>query len=240
MHQGCFTFINVSVKLNQSHIETCIPEENPSNNCFVIKGGMSVAIEEGDSPNAISEEVLGIVENVMTNDELLSDDTPEIEKITYIGDINGEEDDDGGGAVITPIDNGDLQRERNVDGIIIGSSFAALAILLFAILYRRRKKESDEIEISETPFGIEVFAGATNGSFVAPDSFDLGKETSAMDVHHCTSQTCTKCYRDPRVQFVPAPINENGKFARDNRHLVATNTFSADSDASSVNTDEFF
>jgi len=221
--------------------ETCIPEENPSNNCFVIKGYMSVAVEEGESSTAITEEMLGIIEGAMANDELLSEDTPEIEKITFIGDLPDGGDDDG--TVVVPINTGDLNKDKNdIDGIIIGSSLAALALLLFAIFYRRRRKDSDEVdlEVSETPFGIEIFAGKTNGSFVGPDSFDLGKETSAMDVHHCTSQTCTKCYRNPRVQFVTAPINANGQYARDHRHLVATNTFSADSDASSVNTDEFF
>jgi hypothetical protein len=46
---------------------------------------VSVAIEDGDSREAVGDLVLETIKNAMDNGELLSENTPEVEKVQYIG-----------------------------------------------------------------------------------------------------------------------------------------------------------
>jgi len=182
-----------------------------------------VSGEDGDSAEAIRDEILETIANAMDNDELLSEETPEVEKVTLIFDE---------GPVVAEAGDGS-KKKKGIDGIIVAASFAALAALLAAYLVRRRKKTGGGEEDS-------VAAMFPNSSFVAPDIMNLAKEASAYDVHNCTSQMCTKCYRNNPLQFVPAPMNERGKFVKDNIDAVPSKVSSVElDDSSSVCTEDF-
>lgn len=219
--------------------ETCDPELDPSNNCYVIRGGVSVALDDGDSADSVKSDVLGVVEDAMDNNELLSDKQPEVKRVKLMGEERVP--------VIIPVNEKvapvDDVGGRNIDGIIIGSVFAALATLLLAFLIgRKRDKEEEE---DESPFGVVAFAGVRNGSFTQADSKDLGVLASAMDVHHCKSQTCSKCYHTNQLQFLPVRKTNKGAFASESCiEVEATGTRSpetsdSDSDENSVQTTEF-
>jgi hypothetical protein len=220
-------------------IETCDPELDPSNNCYVIRGGVSVALDDGDSADSVKSDVRGVVEDAMDNNELLSDKQPEVKRVKLMGEERVP--------VIIPVNEKvapvDDVGGRNIDGIIIGSVFAALATLLLAFLIgRKRDKEEEE---DESPFGVVAFAGVRNGSFTQADSKDLGVLASAMDVHHCKSQTCSKCYHTNQLQFLPVRKTNKGAFASESCiEVEATGTRSpetsdSDSDENSVQTTEF-
>lgn len=199
-----------------------------------------MSVEDGDSAETIRDEVLEAIKKAMDDDDLLSEDTPEVEKVTFIGEIDDYDtgDDDGKDdpieedAVLAEADDGS-QKRNGINGIIIATSFAALAALLAAYLVRRKRNRGGDDEDS-------MAAMFESSSFVAPDIMNLAKEASAYDVHNCTSQTCTKCYRNNPLQFVPAPMNEQGKFAKDNINAVPSKISSVESDdSSSVCTTEF-
>jgi len=221
--------------------ETCDPEDS-KNKCFIIKGGVSVSVEDGDSAETIRDEVLEAIKKAMDDDDLLSEETPEVEKVTFIGGIDdtdsGDDDDDDDNdpfkedAAVAEADDGSKEK-KGINGILIAASFAALAALLAAYLFRRKKNRGGYDEGS-------VASMNNCSSFVAPDSMNLAKEASAYNVHNCKSQTCTKCYRNDPLQFVPAPMNKQGKFAKDNINAVPSKVSSVDSDdSSSVCTTEF-
>lgn len=193
-----------------------------------------MSIEDGDSAETIRDEVLEAIKKAMDDDDLLSEDTPEVEKVTFIGEIGDTDsgDDDGEGApVIAGADDGS-QGKKKINVILIAASFVALAALLAAFLIRRKRNRGRYDEGS--------VASINNwSSFVAPDSMNLAKEASAYNVHNCKSQTCTKCYRNNPLQFVPAPMNKQGKFAKDNINAVPSKVSSVGSDDSSVSTIEY-
>lgn len=214
--------------------ETCTPE-NESNKCFVIKGGVSVSIEDGDSEEKVRQDVLAAVEDAMDNDKLLSDDQPEIEKVTFIGEVDEPGTVPGVAAITEP----EEEKDRDIAGIVVGTCFAALAALLLIIFVRRRREEEED-DASLNPFGLTAFPGVSDGSFVAADRDDICKRASAMDVHHCKSQTCEKCYKNGRLNVVKTPLNQSGEFARDNIDYQPSTIASESSDSNSVQTYNFF
>ncbi len=208
----------------------------------MIKGGVSVALDEGDSSDAVKGDVLDFVEDAMANDELLSDDAPDVEKVTFLGeyeDTETEDNDFGGGVVLATDPTAQLNEGggNNMDGVIIGASFAALAALLIAFLIGRKKKDEEE---EENPFGVTAFAGVRDGgSFTAADSKDLGGAASAMDVHHCKSQTCSKCYHTNKLQFLPVPKDDKGAFAQESCiEMEASGTRSSELNSSDFESDD--
>ena len=191
-----------------------------------------MSVEDGDSAETIRDEVLEAIKKAMDDDDLLSEETPEVEKVTFIGGID---DTDSGpikeDAAVAEADDGS-KGKKGINGILIAASFAALAALLAAYLVRRKKNRGGYDEGS-------VASMNNCSSFVAPDSMNLAKEASAYNVHNCKSQTCTKCYRNDPLQFVPAPMNKQGKFAKDNINAVPSKVSSVGSDDSSVSTIEY-
>ena len=131
----------------------------------------------------------------MVNDDLVTDDNPEVKKVTYLDQKNNT---DPGNL----IGNDD---EKKADGeppisIVVGASIMALAgILGFYLVKRQAKKYAVESAIDDHDVD-EVMM--TPNSFIAPDSKDLGKVSTLMDVHECKSAVCPKCYVDPNVSFV--------------------------------------
>jgi hypothetical protein len=178
---------------------------------------------------------------------LVQEDQPAVEKITFLGESIPSPPDDGNTqpSMNEPESVVDDSDSANIAVIAVGSAFAALAMMLVAFLIGRRKKEEEEEE--EEGFGVIAFAGVKNGSFTPADSKDLGNSATAMDVHHCKSQTCAKCYGENQLQFVPVPKKKTGAFASDtNVEVAAARTKSeisaleSSSDDNSVMTTEFY
>ena len=211
----------------------CEPAENDSNNCFIIQGGVTIAIEDDDSADLIAAIVHDVTEAAMTNDELLSDDQPMIEKVTFIGDDEDDEDD----PIIIPIVTGEVAQSGNLGGIIIGTAFAAVAVLagIMCLVFRKKKEEEDTNE-----FDLVEFPGVTHdSSFVAADIDNLATHGTCMDVHQCKSQTCHRCYQNKKLQLVKAAQNSNGLFARANVDSLPDMVVASDS-FDTIKTDEFF
>lgn len=215
--------------------ETCLSEENESNNCFVVKGGVSVAIEEDDSKEKVNDLVLEAIKSAMDNGELLSKKRPDVKRVEYIGEFEDNDvfvdPDEEDIFVKNSIETG--QKESSLDTIIfVGASFAAVAVLLAAVLFVRKRGRNVEDEDVSSPDAL----GLGGGSFIGPDLCNLAKESSAMDVHNCKSQTCTKCYSSDPLKFIPAELNVQGQSVKDNIHEVPSRVSSIDSDSNSVHT----
>eukprot|EP00554_Chaetoceros_debilis_P006252 CAMPEP_0194081488 /NCGR_PEP_ID=MMETSP0149-20130528/7260_1 /TAXON_ID=122233 /ORGANISM="Chaetoceros debilis, Strain MM31A-1" /LENGTH=469 /DNA_ID=CAMNT_0038763421 /DNA_START=50 /DNA_END=1459 /DNA_ORIENTATION=+ len=144
-------------------------------------------------------------------------------------DGSGNEQDKGTYVGIDTDTNG--SEEDNIpEGLIVGTSFAAVASLLALFLIKKKRDFEEKVE-DESPFGMQDFPGvANNKSYVSADGQDLAKVGTCMDVHQCKSQTCTKCYRGRPIQFLGAPLNANGEFAQTNVDAVPTRTYSDDVD----------
>ena len=222
----------------------CTPVD-PSNNCYVILGGVSVTLGDDDSPE-IKQEILDEIKDTMNGGELLSDDQSDVKNITYIGEYEEKEEPEAEvvvetGSAITS--DPEAESESYINQTIIGAAVAAM-VLFIAFLIRRKKHDEVEVAEDDNPFGVVAFAGVT-GSFIAPDSDDLGKHASAMDVHQCKSQTCAKCYQANRLQFIPVggKPKQGGAFAHDISCIeVVSNTRQlsyTDEDEDSVQTCEF-
>ncbi len=158
------------------------------------------------------------------------------------GDGSGGEGEGGDIVVAVGTDPNQNQKDDIPEGLIVGTSFAALASLL-ALLVLSKKRKDDNLEKAvvedESPFGMVEFPGvADTGSYLAADSQDLGKCATCQDVHQCKSQTCPKCYSAQPINFVDAPLNENGQFARENVDAVPTRTFTNESNGASEDSDD--
>ena len=224
----------------------CTPVD-PSNNCYVILGGVSVTLKDNDSLE-IKQEILDEIKDTMNGGDLLSEDQSDVKNITYIGEYEEKEEPEAevvverGSAITSDPEAGS---ESYINQTIIGAAVAAM-VLFIAFLIRRKKHDEVEVAEDDSPFGVVAFAGVTNdGSFIAPDSDDLGKQGSAMDVHQCTSQTCAKCYQANRLRFIPVggKPKQGGAFAHDISCIeVVSNTRQlscTDEDEDSVQTCEF-
>ncbi len=164
--------------------ESCDPELDNSNICFLINGSVTVAVEDIFSDNLyIIDHVLNVTKEIMDKDELLTQDNPEVEKVKYFKNNYTEDD-----------ENGEVEgNSRGAAGqppvpLLIGASVVALFSLVGLYLIKRyanmRKKSIPEpVTIVSPPL-----------SFIAPDSGDLAKHSSCVDVHECKSATCQICY----------------------------------------------
>lgn len=245
--------------------ETCIPEDE-SNLCHVIKGGISVALENDDSEQAIKNQILNSIESIMSADELLSSDREEVVKVNFLGEYEetgavspeGDVGDRGGVnfdfdtndedlVEVAGAEDGNKKINVSFEYLLIGGACAAMIGILLAILVSRRRKEKGTGETREVHDGVEIRVDG-KGSFIEAVSFDLGRRASAMDVHHCTSTTCRKCYKNPPVSFLHSELNANGQFSRDNRNVSISqsdsfalgSSVSGSDSISSAMTEEFF
>jgi len=161
--------------------ETCEPELNENNKCFVIEGGVTISID-GDADDEIAEAVTNATKDAMKNDELLTDDNPEVKKVKFL-----EEDDDSTPIVPQPVAGGGGELP-----IYLAASFGFLALLIGGYAMRKKRTFTEATEVK------------TDSSFVGV--VGLGNHASTMDVHQCTSATCPKCYVNRGVTFVNAPM----------------------------------
>ena len=163
----------------------------------MIKGGVTVSVDDEDSNEEIVTNVLNATKEVMANDELVTDENPEVEKVKYLDE--GENNNDDEETILV----GDRSERANGDPsipVMVGASLAALVALLGVYLLKKKT--------SITTKGVEIepdeeFTSPTV-SFIAPDGRNLGKLTSCMDVHECKSSVCPKCYVEPRTLFIPS------------------------------------
>ena len=178
-------------------IESCLPEFLEDNKCYVINGGVVVGFEDGDDPQIIKSNILQSTREGMENDEFLSPEYPEIVKITFIDDKNlvdrygnGEELSEGAGS------------NKMVIGLASGLT-AGFLVLLFAVVKKRRKNRNavGHTELSEIKFPYDLTDKCVPTCFIAPDPHNLGKRSSNMNVHHCTSSTCNICYLESNLAF---------------------------------------
>jgi hypothetical protein len=136
----------------------------------------------------------------MDNDDLLSPEYKEIEKVKFLEEVVNE-------VQPAPLVS-DSKEKGGKEGVIIGSSLAVLASLLLALLIGRKRYSDANKSGNAEPFGLVQFPALStdsSSSLVAVDSKDLGKHATGHDVHCCKSTTCPKCYVDPKVNFVKAP-----------------------------------
>ncbi len=123
----------------------------------------------------------------MDNDELLTDDNPEVEKVKWL--------EDGDVPVIPPpIIETPVTTPQNDVPLILGATFGILALLLGGLLLRKKQNFTEAV-VAPPPKKTSSFVGPTN----------LGVVASAMDVHECKSAACPKCYENPGVCFIHAP-----------------------------------
>ncbi|GFH58116.1 predicted protein [Chaetoceros tenuissimus] len=69
--------------------ESCDPEKSESNDCFVIMGGLSVAVESGAddaAKDAVKDQILDATKSLMENDELLGSNVAPVEKVKFLGE----------------------------------------------------------------------------------------------------------------------------------------------------------
>ena len=167
----------------------------------MIDGGVTVSIEEGDNEEEIIAKVKEATKETMDDDELLTDDNPEVEKVKYLEDEEEEEEETNDGAVVIPpigkpppVSNG----TKPLPMILGAASVGILALLALGGLMVKKKKpdETNPVMPSRTD----------SCSFVVADGKKLGQHASCMDVHECKSAFCQKCYVDRSIMFVGAPI----------------------------------
>ena len=78
----CFSSFDVSPT---TLAVTCEPKLDPTNKCFVIDGGVSLAIEDDDSSTEIASQVQNIVKGIMDEEGgLLSSEYPEVKDVDYL------------------------------------------------------------------------------------------------------------------------------------------------------------
>ncbi len=173
--------------------EFCEPELDDKHRCFVIGGNVTIFLDEGADSNA--EEISAIVQNLtkdaMLNDNLLTDDNNEVKKVKYLDDEGG----DGIGV------DGVVDKANGSPpiGVTIGASLMALAGLIGFYLVKRQLRKFEVGAKLENDADEVVFSPA---SYIRPNSRDLGKVSSMMDVHMCQSAVCPKCYENPTVAFI--------------------------------------
>lgn len=158
----------------------------------MIQGGVTVAIEPDDSAEAISSTIKGVTKEAMDNDDLLTDDNPDVKKVTYIDDDN---DDESAGVVLPP----NSQQKSSDWPIILFSSVGVIALLLGGAACRSKKDSF----VCGTAAAGGIIVG--DDSIEVADAGKLGIAAYCMDVHECKSAFCPKCYVDPDVVFVNAP-----------------------------------
>ena len=140
-----------------------MPKLDASNNCVIVNGAVSVAIEAEDSPAAVTSSVRSIVESVMTGDNLLSSEYDAVKRIEYVELTSG---------IDSEIQLGGLEQDNNpeangisVKGIIlIGSSIAAAVLLLGIGLATRNGNRLVDEEGVEDKFGLTIFPGILQSS----------------------------------------------------------------------------
>jgi len=180
--------------------ESCNPELDENNKCFVISGGVTVSVDDTDTSNGIQQKVKDTTKTIMGNDDLLSPKYKEIEKVKFLEEVVNE-------VQPAPLVS-DSKEKGGKEGVIIGSSLAVLASLLLALLIGRKRYSDANKSGNAEPFGLVQFPALStdsSSSLVAVDSKDLGKHATGHDVHCCKSTTCPKCYVDPKINFVKAP-----------------------------------
>lgn len=169
-------------------VETCDPELDVENNCFVIEGGVTVSVEDLETEEKIIEIITETTKETMDKDELLTDDNPEVEDVRFL-----EEEDDDGITPIPPLVSGPIENGDTELPLILGATFGILALLLAGGLLRSKKYAAAGIA-----------AGKADGTFAAPVGCDV--HASTMDVHACTSAACPRCYEQNQgIKFVNAP-----------------------------------
>lgn len=142
-----------------------MPKIDASNNCFVVNGALSVAIEAEDSPAAVTSSVRSIVQSVMTSDNLLSSEYDAVKRIEYVQSTSGVDSE-------IQLGLGGLEQDTNpeADGIsvkgiiLIGTSFAAAVLLLGIGLATRNGNRLVDEEGAEDKFGLTIFPGILQSS----------------------------------------------------------------------------
>ena len=130
----------------------CLAVINGSNQCAFIKGSMSVRIGAQDTMHEIKSLVQSTAENAMTTNQLLSEDVPGLKKVTYVKPEPIE----------SPVikSTGMATKSTSPIAVIaIGSSFAALAVVLGAFLLRKRQKKETEDEDDDNLCSTTVLSG---------------------------------------------------------------------------------
>jgi hypothetical protein len=170
--------------------ESCGPELKELNNCYVIEGGVTVSVNEED--NDIITYVQNATKEIMVNDELLTDENPEVEKVKYL------EDDPNN----IPFDEDTLQRATGEPpiSIMIGASLAALAAILGMYMVKKKVAFVEKGKIEDD----DIVLPSPAASFIPADGTNLGRHTSCMDVHECKSAVCPKCYEESGTTFIPS------------------------------------
>lgn len=131
----------------------------------------------------------------MVNDDLVTVHNPEVKKVKYFDQNNITDP----GNIIGSDDETRASGEPPIS-IVVGASIMALAGLFGFYLVKRQAKKYAAHSSTEDHEVDEIMMSPN--SFVAPDSKDLGKVSTLMDVHECKSAVCPKCYVDPNVSFV--------------------------------------
>jgi len=149
-----------------------VPKLDASNNCFIVNGAVSVAIEAEDSPAAVKSSVGSIVGNVMTGDNLLSSKYDAVKRIAYVEMTSGL---DNNGIQLGGLEQGNPEAKGiSIKGIIlIGSSVAAVALLLgVGFVTKNRNRLVDEEEGADSKFGLTSFPGILQTIVKADDKGD--------------------------------------------------------------------
>jgi hypothetical protein len=176
--------------LNHHNVETCVPELNEDNNCFVIDGGVTVTVDGEDTDEIVIEKVFNATKEIIEEDLLLTEDNPEVKKVK----LWKKKDDFQPAAAAGGIE----------PGIAVGAVVGLLALIIGGSLVKK-KTDANTNNASRSLGTVPIKSKKSGLSFVAPDAKNLGKHATCMDVHECKSAMCPKCYVDRSIMFVDAP-----------------------------------
>lgn len=178
--------------------ETCNPELDSSNSCFVINGGVTISVDTNTfNEKNMKGKVLNATEEIMDKDQILTQDNPELKKVTFIEDENVKEN-------VGTVEQ--AAGDPNIS-LMVGASLAALASLLG--LYIVKKHAISVEKRSNTTSSNPLIFPSPTPSLIPPDSKDIGKRTSCMNVHECKSASCQKCYVNNKdIEFIQVEPHE--------------------------------
>ena len=151
-----------------------------------------MSVDGTETDDEIIAKVQNVTKEIMKDDELLTDDNPQVEKVKY-----WEEDEDDE-IVVPPITDTPVAEDGSGVPAIAAASAGLLALILGALLLKKKKRE-----IAKKP--AIICPPAAGNSFEGADAAQLGKHASCMDVHECKSAVCPKCYAGRSIMFVEAP-----------------------------------
>ena len=207
--------------------DTC--SAGTGNSCTLMEGGMTIFYTSASADSTLYENELLIAIKSAMDSGILNDSAPGIISVKYLGP---EPTDLAGAVGPEQGDDGSLDDTSKLF-IIFGS--VGIALLALVVVRRRSQRDAEDSvsDYSKSRIAMVVedgyfdddknhvsSPGTVNTSLTGipegdeddnsldyrgPQYNDLGRTHSTLDVHRCSSATCTKCVERNQIQFIPTP-----------------------------------